>query len=164
MLGDVRCRDEPGQAVQRVPHVRHGSAVSPPIETIGFNAVLLAYWVDAFLQPSEWLAVQCRVAFRHAPSEVDDPLTGGSAGQVHAVYPRLQDVGVGPTVRVGWQAEPLSCQIARNVEGATFLVTFEGDAGVRRQTLSMGEIDAGDAAPCRQVSVDLVHGLAVEPS
>ena len=65
------------------------SSVSVPVDTIGFNAVLLTYWIDAFLQPLEWLFVQRRFAFRHPRPEVDDPLVSGPTGHVHSVDPQL---------------------------------------------------------------------------
>ena len=100
---------------------------------------------------------------RTGSTEIDDPLARRAARQVHAVHPRLQDVGVGPTVRVGRQAEPFARQIARNVERAALRIAHERGAGVRRQAPDTSEVDAGAAAARRQIGEDLVHGPAVEP-
>ena len=97
---------------------------------MGFDAVALSHGVDSLLHPSERFFVQRRIALRHLPPEVNDPLPRRSAGQIHPVHPRLQDVGVGPAVRVRRQTEPLARLVAGHVEGPALRVTHERDAGV----------------------------------
>ena len=48
--------------------------------------------------------------------------------------------------------------------GPPFVSPMNATPGVRRKTSDTGEVDAGTAAPRRQVGVDLVDGLAVETS
>ena len=80
--------------------------------------------------PSERLFVQRGVRFRHLPAEVDDPLAGGTTGEVHAVHPRFQDFSVCATVRVRRQTEPLARLVARHIERAVLRIADEGDVGV----------------------------------
>ena len=62
------------------------------------------------------------------------------------------------------KTEPLARLVARDVERTALRVAHERHAGVRRKTSDTGEVDAGAAAPRRQVGVDIVDGLAVETS
>ena len=66
--------------------------------TVSGAAVVDAHGIHAFLDPSKRLLVQRSLRCRHRPAEIDNPVTSGAAGQVHAVDPRFQDVSVGPAV------------------------------------------------------------------
>ena len=108
VLGDLRRGDVARQTSERLPHAFWWLEMAVPVLAACFARILLAHRIDARLHPTEWLLVQRRLAFRHAPLEIDDPLAGWPTGQVHTVHPRLQDIGIRPPVRVGRQAEPLA--------------------------------------------------------
>ena len=52
-----------------------------------------------------------------SPPEIHNPLARRTAGQVHAVDPGLEHIGIGPTVRIGREAQPLLSQIAGTSNG-----------------------------------------------
>ena len=132
VLRDARCRDIARQAEERPPHALSRLYVPPPVVPISFASVRLTHRIDVILHPPERLLVKCRLPEGHLESEVDDPLSSRPPGEVHAIHPRLQNVGVGPGVRVRWQTEPLPRLISCNVEGATLRVAHERDAGILR--------------------------------
>ena len=59
-------------------------------------------------------------------------LSSRTAGQVHAVYPGLENVGIGPPVRVCGKSQPFAGQIARYVERSVLRIAHEGGSGVLR--------------------------------
>ena len=98
----------------------------------------------------------------HLPPEIHDPLARRAAGQVHAVDPGLENVRIGPPVRIGRKAQPFPREIARNVERPALRVAHEGDPHVRRDAPRSCQVDPGPAAPGREVGMDFVRGFAVE--
>ena len=110
--------------------------VPPPVLTIDLAAVALAHRVYVLLNPAEWFCVQRGIAVRHVPTEIDDPLACGSAREIHAVHPRLQDVGIDLPVRVGRNSKPFAREFTRGVEGATLRIAHEGGTAFsgRRRT------------------------------
>ena len=89
-----------------------------------------------------------------AQREVDGPLPRRPPGQVHPVHPRLQDIGVGPSVRVRWQTEPLTRLVARDVERTALRVAHERHGSVLPgRCWTPDEVDAGAAATSCQVGV-----------
>ena len=164
VLRDGRCRDVARQAIERFPHTGPRVGMPPPTQAMGFAPDTDPHRVDAFLHPTERFLIQRRVACRHRPAEVDDPLTRRPAGQVHSVHPRLQNVRVESPVGIRRQTEPLAGLIAWDIEGTALLVSDERHAGICRQASSPREIDAGRVSTCREIGVDLIDGLTVEPS
>ena len=130
----TRRGDVARQVAERRPHALPRLDVPPPVGAVGVSAVPLAHRVDTVLHPPERFFVQRGVAVRHRPPEVDDPLPRRPPGQVHAVHPRLQDVRVGPAVRVRRQTEPRARLIARDVEGTALRVAHERNVRVLRKT------------------------------
>ena len=115
-----------------------------------------------FPQISKRFFVQRRFALGHTRSEIDDPLVRPAAGHVHAVNPGLQNVSVCSAVRIGWQAQPFSGQIASDIEGAAFFIGFERSTGVSCQTLDAGDIDSDATAKRGQISMNPVNRHTVK--
>ena len=164
VLGHARRRDVAQQPVERPPHVLPRPQMSPPVLTVDFVAVALPHRIHMLLRMLERRLVERRLLSHHVPAEVHDPLVRRAPGHVHAVHPRPEHIRVGPTVRIRGLAEPFPGLLPRHVEGAALGVAHECDAEVPVQTLHPGQVDAGTTPPRRQVGVDRIHDLAIEPS
>ena len=105
--------------------------------------------------------VERSICLRHVPPEIDNPLARRAAGQVHAVDPGFQNIGIGPPVRIGREAQPLPSEIAENVERPALGVAHEGNPDVLRNASCPSQVDSGCAAPDREVGMDFVGGLAI---
>ena len=94
----------------------------------------------------------------HAPAKIDDPFASRSAGQVHAIYPRPENVGIGPSVRIRRLAEPFSGLISGHIEGTALGIAHERNADVPALPLRLGQINVP-----RQIGMDRIHKLTIEP-
>src|ERR1051326_754524 len=64
--------------------------MTPPPRPIALASVFQPFRKDALLDVFKGLLEERRLAFRHFPSEIDDPFVGGAAGGVLAVLPPPQ--------------------------------------------------------------------------
>ena len=162
MFGHPSSGDTAAQSVERPPHALSRFNVTPPVEAIRFAAVSLAHGPDVFLDVGEGRLVKRGVCLRHSPTEIHNLLARWAAGQVHAVDPGLENIGIGLPIRIGRKAKPFSSEITGNVERSTLGITHEGNSDVRRDALRPGQVDSGPVTRGRKVGVDFVGGLAVE--
>ena len=95
-------------------------------------------------------------------AEIDDPLVCRAPRHVHAVHPRSEDIGIGPSVGVRGLTEPFPRLLSRDVERTALGVAHERDAEVSVKTLHLGQIDPGFSQSRRKVGVDGVHDSAIK--
>ena len=119
---------------------------------------------DVLLRVPEGCLIERGFALRHVGPEVNDPIARWASSEIPAVEPRLENVGIGPPVRIGRKTKPCPSDVAGNVERSALGVAHVGDAGVCRVAPCLGQVDAGTVAAGRKVGMDLVGRLAVHVS
>ena len=134
-----------------------GLDVPPPVTPIDLPVVLNSLRLHMEQDMLKWCFVQCGFRFGHRPTEINDPLVGRAARDIHRVAPRLQHIAVRPTIWVEREAQPLPGQVAGNVEGTALGVAHESDASILPQACGLGQVDAGrgqiriDAVDCHSI-------------
>ena len=165
VLGNSWCSDVARQSIERLPHTLPRLDVPPPVlrgRLPGGSAGASDGRRSFTKRNGSSYSAASPADIVHPKSTIHFP--AGRRVRSIPVHPRLQDIGVRMSVRVCWQAEPLARLITRNIEGTTLRVAHERHFGVLWKTLYSRQVEAGAAAPWRQVCVDLIDGLAIEPS
>ena len=150
ILGDGRRGNVPGQAIQCLPHYRSGRFVAPPELSNLPISVELARRLHIFGYMRKRHFVECSLPCIQCPSKIHNPLPSRPTGQVSAVYPWLENIGVRLTAWVCWQLKPIPRHIPRNIKWAVFGIAHECYICISGQGFCLREIDG----PRGKVSVD----------
>jgi len=156
MLGQSRRRQEPIQTSQGSAHLGSRVVVDPPSVSATCGDIRPANRTDLAKNVLKRRFVEGCFLLRHVEPEIDDVHVSWSSGEVKAVDPWADDIGVRATIRVRL-SEKSNSRGPVDVERPDLDVAHEGGIRVFGESSSRGQIGPGG-----QVRIDGRHSSSVE--
>src|SRR5207248_772488 len=112
--------------------------MTPPKPAVSLAIILFPLRFHLFADVTEWCFEQRRLFLVHAPTEIDDPLTGGSSSNIHPVHPRPKHIDIPQAIRIERQRQPLPGKVAVDIERAALCVAHESHVAILSKSNRLG--------------------------